>query len=84
MDKNSLSETQTRDSIFLRIAIDRLRPRTTAELLVYHYMQAKGSTPLAAEVRHNEISPKNILHLRNHRELSTMIETMKCQSQHKR
>ena len=50
-DKNSLSETQPRDSIFVRIAIDRLRPRTTAELLVYHCMQAKGSTPLAAEAQ---------------------------------
>ena len=50
-DKNKLSEKQPRDSIFVRIAIDRLRPCTTAELLVFHHTQTKGSTPLATEAQ---------------------------------
>ena len=50
-DKNSLSETHPRDSISVRIAIDRLRLCTSAELLVFHYAQTKGSTPVATGAR---------------------------------
>ena len=35
-------------------------------------------------LRHNKVSSMNVLHLLTHHGLSMMIETMRCQSQHKR
>ena len=56
-DKNSLGETQSRtcwvicDSLPVCVAVDRLRPCTPAELLAFHYMQTKSSSPLAADAQ---------------------------------
>ena len=33
------------------IAVDRLRPCTSAELLKFHYTQTKGSSPLATDAQ---------------------------------
>ena len=49
---------------------------TTCKPEVLHHSQQRLS--------HNEVSSKNEPRLWNHRELLTMIETMKYQSQHKR
>ena len=56
MNKNqslpvSVTGDQTLAGTFVRIAIDRLRPCTTAELLVSHCTQTDGSTPLATEAQ---------------------------------
>ena len=54
-DKNSLGETQPRtcwvicDSVPVCVAIDLLRPCTSAELMAFHFTQTKCSTPLAAD-----------------------------------
>ena len=59
-DKNSLGETQPRtcriicDSLPFSVAVDRLRPRTPAELLAFHCTQTKSSTPLAADAQTQE------------------------------
>ena len=56
-----------------------------AELLVFHCTHKPKVLQISQQrLRHDEVSSKNILHLRTHRELLTRIETMKCQSQHKR
>ena len=54
-DRNSHGETQPRtcwvacDSVPVGVAVDRLRPGTSAELLGFHYTQTKSSSPLAAD-----------------------------------
>ena len=56
-DRNSLGETQPRacwvtcDSVPVCVAVDRLRPCTSAELLAFHHTQTKGSSPLAADAQ---------------------------------
>ena len=56
-DRNSLGDTQPRtcwiicDSVPVCVAVDRLRPCTSAKLLAFRYRQTKGSSPLAADAR---------------------------------
>ena len=56
-DGNSLGETQPRtcwvicDSVPVCVAVDRLRPCTSAELLAFHYTQTKGSSPLTTDAQ---------------------------------
>ena len=51
-DRNSLGETQPRtcweifDSVPVCVAVDRLRPCTPEELLVFQYTHTKSSSPL--------------------------------------
>ena len=50
-DKNSLNETRLQESIFARIRFYFSHPCMSAELLVFHQTQTKGSTTLATEVQ---------------------------------
>ena len=56
-DRNSLGETQPRtcwvicDSVPVCVAVDVLRPCTSAELLAFHDTQIKGSSPLATDAQ---------------------------------
>ena len=80
-DKNSLGETQPRDSVFVCVAIDRPRPCTTAELLVFHFTQPKSSTPLATEAQ----TQRGFIEERaSLAQPSRTVKTMKVKSQHKR
>ena len=54
-DRNSLGETPPRtcwvicDSVPVCVDVDRLRPCTPAEFLVFHYSHTKSSAPLATD-----------------------------------
>ena len=56
-DRDSLRETQPRtcwvicDSVPVCVAVDRLRPCTSADLLDFHYTQTIGSSPLATDAQ---------------------------------
>ena len=56
-DRNSLGEAQPRtclvicDSVPFCVAVDRLRPCTSAELLAFHNTQTKSSSPLATDAQ---------------------------------
>ena len=56
-DRNSLGETQPRtcwvicDSVPVCVAVVRLRPCTSPELLAFQYTQTKGSSPLTADAQ---------------------------------
>ena len=50
-EKNSLSEAQAQDSIFVRISIDCLHPCNSVELSVFHCTQPKDSVRLMTEAR---------------------------------
>ena len=55
--RKSDGETQPRtcwiicDSVPVCVAVDRLRPCTSAELLAFHHTQTKGSSPLATDAQ---------------------------------
>ena len=56
-DRNSLGETQPRtcwvicDSVPVCVAVVRVRPCTSPELLAFQYTQTKGSSPLTADAQ---------------------------------
>ena len=56
-DRNRIGEAQPRtwweicDSVPVCVAVDRLRPCTSAELLAFHHTQTKSSSPLAADAQ---------------------------------
>ena len=96
-DRNSLSDTQPHtcwiicDSVPVCVAVDRLRPCTSAELLAFHYRQTKGSSPLAADARTqqgciDERAPLNPTfgHRLSIQMRTKVSETMECQSQHQK
>ena len=68
------------------VLIDRLRPRTPAELLAFHYMQTKSSTLLAADAQTQQgfIDERASLDIPTvagpSRPADMMNETTKCQS----
>ena len=55
--------------VYVRVRPQNYRYSTTHKPKVLHFSQQR--------LRHHEVSSKSVLHLRNHRELLTMIETMK-------
>ena len=64
-------------------ATDRQRPYDRR--IIGISTPTKGATPLATEAQTQRgFVEENTRHMRNHRDLLTMIETMKCQNQHKR
>ena len=97
-DRNSFGATQPRtcwvicDTVPVCVAFDRLRSCTSAELLVFHNTQTKGSSSLRQTLRHNnKASSMNVLRsIRQfliHHEMpmkvrTKMSKTTKRRSQH--
>ena len=64
------------DSVPVCVAIDRLRPCTSAELLAFHYAQTKSSTPLAADTQKQQgfIDERTSLDILTAADSSRMVE----------